>query len=392
MPYNPSAFNFRTSSGTDLANLNLGWITKEYLMSVYPQIANQITTPELWGWGSNYYAALGVNDNVTRCTPVTTFAGGANWKQVSCGYVHVMAIKTDGTLWGWGTVNNVAAGSNLATNIYSGANDRTCTPVTTFAGGTNWKQIACGGNSNAAIKTDGTLWVWGSNYGLGLGLGNVADYPPRATPVTTIAGGTNWKQVSVGQFDYNALFMGAVKTDGTLWTWGGNYNVSDPSPLGINRPNDSVPSPVTTFAGGTNWKQVSCGWKQMAAVKTDGTLWVWGSNSYAELGTNNNTNALTPVTTFAGGTNWKQVSCGLRQTMAIKTDGTLWYWGLSLLTPVTTSMGGTTWKQVSRDLAVKTDGTLWSIIGSSPLYPGTNWKQVDTTGGPSFAIKSVDSI
>ncbi len=92
----------------------------------------------------------------------------------------------------------------------------------------------------------------------------------------------------------------------TLFTWGGNSYGG----LGDNTTTDRA-TPVTTFAGGTNWKQVSNGDSSCTAIKTDGTLWTWGRNAYGQVGINDTTNRATPVTTFAGGTNWKQVTGGL---------------------------------------------------------------------------------
>jgi hypothetical protein len=300
------------------------------------------TDGTLWTWGYNAYGALGNNTSSQRLTPVTTFAGGTNWKQVACEQIHTAAIKTDGTLWTWGSNSYGKLGVNI-----SGTNR--LTPVTTFAGGTNWKQVTCGGSHTAAIKTDGTLWTWGgSNFGQ-LGDNTTTS---RSTPVTTFAGGTNWKQVAGGN-NHTA----AIKTDGTLWTWGYNGN----GQLGTNDTTNR-PTPVTTFAGGTNWKQVDGGNSHTAAIKTDGTLWTWGYNFYGQLGDNTTTTRNIPVTTFAGGTNWKQVECGLYHTAAIKTNGTLWTWGnnaygalgdnttTSRSTPVTTSAGGTNWKQVAGGL------------------------------------------
>jgi len=298
------------------------------------------TDGTLWTWGRNY-GQLGDNTTTNRSTPVTTFAGGTNWKQVSGGYRHTAAIKTDGTLWTWGVNNSGQLGDNTTTNRL--------TPVTTFAGGTNWKQVAGGRSHTSAIKTDGTLWTWGGNFGGQLGDNTTTQ---RNTPVTTFAGGTNWKQVAGG------YISAAIKTDGTLWTWGGNFFGG----LGDNTTTDRR-TPVTTFAGGTNWKQVFINVKAStsftAAIKTDGTLWTWGRNSYGQLGDNTTTQRNTPVTTFAGGTNWKQVACGGYHTAAIKTDGTLWAWGYNFYgtlgnnigfnrtTPVTTFAGGTNWKQVT---------------------------------------------
>ena len=254
--------------------------------------------------GSNPFGQLGVNNTTNRSTPVTTFAGGTNWKQVACGNAtfFTAAIKTDGTLWTWGYNGLGQLGINNTTTPI-------CTPVTTFAGGTNWKQVFGGSGLTAAIKTDGTLWTWGLNN---LGQLGVNDTNTRCTPVTTFAGGTNWKQVSGGYYH-----IAAIKTDGTLWTWGLNTS----GQLGINDTNTRC-TPVTTFAGGTNWKQVgSCGQVHTAAIKTDGSLWTWGANAFGGLGDNTSISRSTPVTTFAGGTNWKQVSCGSYNTSAV-TSGT----------------------------------------------------------------------
>ena len=350
----------------------------------------------LWGWGRNDFGQLGINNTSSpRCTPVTTSAGGATWKQITSTAYTIGAIKTDGTLWTWGR------------NAYGGVGDNTTTdrltPVTTFAGGTNWKQVSGGWRHMSAIKTDGTLWIWGNNaYGqLGTNEATGSTGGGTLTPITTFVGGTNWKQVSNG-----VGFTAAIKTDGTLWTWGYNNFGQLGDNTAINRS-----TPVTTFAGGTNWKQVAGGVNHTAAIKTDGTLWTWGYNNFGQLGDNTAINRSTPVTTFAGGTNWKQVA-GWNPAQAIKTDGTLWTWGyndggqlgtndlITRLTPVTTFAGGTNWKRCGEKgyttsvSAIKTDGTLW-IWGSNATYGavgtndmvdrltpvttflgGTNWNQV----------------
>ena len=366
----------------------------------------------IWGFGSN--GRLGDNTTGTKSTPVTTFAGGTNWKQVSVGYKHTAAIKTDGTLWTWGYGNRGQLGTNDTT--------QRLTPVTTFAGGTNWKQVSSGEQQTAAIKTDGTLWTWGyANFGQ-LGDNTVTD---KSTPVTTFAGGTNWKQVSSG-----TLHTAAIKTDGTLWTWGGIMGKGGNSGVLGNGSINGSSTPVTTFAGGTNWKQVTSATRSnnIAAIKTDGTLWTWGYGAQGRLGNakSGDDSISTPVTTFAGGTNWKQVSDG-NPLAAIKTDGTLWIWGTAangrlgngattgnISTPVTTFAGGTNWKQVSSmaldsTVAIKTDGTLWtwgrndrSQLGnagitdrSTPVTTfagGTNWKQVNTGGTHIAAITYIDSV
>jgi alpha-tubulin suppressor-like RCC1 family protein len=362
---------------------------EDYFVSDY-QLIDQYIGDTLWIWGDNAYGQLGTNNNtIDRSTPVTTILGGTNWKQVSCGYKVVTAsIKTDGTLWTWGRNDRGQLGIDNTINR--------STPVTTILGGTNWKSVAGGGYYTVALKTDGTLWGWGDNF-----YGQLGDNTgvTRSTPVTTLLGGTNWKSVAGGL--YHTV---AIKTDGTLWTWGRNQF----GQLGINDTTNRN-TPVTTILGGTNWKSIACGFYHTTSIKTDGTLWTWGYNFNGQLGINNNTNRTTPVTTILGGTNWKSIACGGNHTITLKTDGTLWSWGYNLYgqlgvndtrsrsTPVTTILGGTNWKLSSggaiHTVAIKTDGTLWSWGYNSDgqlginnntnrttpvttILGGTNWKSI----------------
>jgi len=298
----------------------------------------------LWNWGGDISGTttvlgkFGDNANVNRSSPVQTVSGGTNWKQVSIGFYSSAAVKTDGTLWLWGWGTSGELGNNAVINRSS--------PVQTVSGGTNWKEvIASNGETMAAIKTDGTLWLWGLND-----KGQLADNTgvSRSSPVQTVSGGTNWKQVSFGY-----THLSAVKTDGTLWSWG----LNDKGQLGTND-RISTSSPVQTVSGGTNWKQTSSGDCNTVAIKTDGTLWLWGSSSIGQLGNQSIVDSSSPVQTVSGGTNWKQVSVGRDHVAAIKTDGTFWVWGnncegglgrndrISTSSPVQTVSGGTYWKQV----------------------------------------------
>jgi alpha-tubulin suppressor-like RCC1 family protein len=269
-------------------------------------------------------------------------------------------------------------------------------PVQTVAGGSTWKQVSVGYLQSAAVKSDGTLWTWGRNSNGQLGDNTTVD---KSSPVQTITGGS-WSAVSCG-YEY----ITAIKPDGTLWAWGRNNN----GQLGDNTTVDKS-SPVQTIAGGTNWSSMATGRFTAAAIKTDGTLWLWGAGLYGKLGDNTSNAKSSPVQTVAGGTNWSQVSTSAQfNTSAVKTDGTLWSWGyngfgmlgdnttVDKSSPVQTITGGNNWSQVSCGLhysaAVKSDGTLWAwgantggklgdntVVGkSSPVQTitrGTNWKQV----------------
>jgi alpha-tubulin suppressor-like RCC1 family protein len=351
-------------------------------------ITQYIGTGKLWTWGYNSSGQLGDNSTAHKSSPVQTIAGGSNWKQGSAGTSFSASLKTDGTLWLWGYAGGGQLGTGNTTSVSS--------PVQTICGGTNWSSISCGYYAGA-VKTDGTLWLWGDNTYGGLGDNTIAN---KSSPVQTICGGTTW--VTFAQVS-RARHAGAIKTDGTLWMWGrNNYGQ-----LGDNT-NADKSSPVQTVAGGTNWKYVACGSSSTAAIKTDGTLWLWGFNGFGGLGDNSVVPKSSPVQTICGGTNWSQVSPG-SMTGAVKTDGTLWMCGYNgnghlgdgtitnRSSPVQTVCGGTNWKQVSIGTAtgaIKTDGTLWmwgydayGALGggtpntwrSSPIQTiagGVTWRQV----------------
>ena len=346
---------YKDSDGLDVG---CHLITKEYMIENYPSLVDPVKMPGLWLWGYNGSGVIGNNIPGNINSPAQTISGGANWRSVDAAWVHTAAIKTDGTLWLWGCGGQGRLGNNDATTNRS-------SPVQTISGGTNWRTVSVGGSHTAAIKTDGTLWLWAYGNSGRLGANTTISH---SSPIQTISGGTNWRNVSTG-----AYHTTSIKTDGTLWSWGRGLE----GQLG----NNSIPSqssPVQTVSGGTNWRTVSAGPAITAATKTDGTLWLWGCGARGRLGNESLINRSSPVQTISGGTNWRTASAGFAVTAATKTDGTLWIWGHSVAgnlgtnalidqsSPVQTISGGTNWRSVSAGrnfsvaAATKTDGTLWA--------------------------------
>jgi alpha-tubulin suppressor-like RCC1 family protein len=357
---------------------------------------------QLFVWGNNGSGQIGDNTRnlgaTSRSTPKQEFTSSTNWKQVVRGGPYSAAIKTDGTLWCWG--------NNLNGQVADNTNVNRSTPRQEITSNTNWKQIAGGQSHTAAIKTDGTLWCWGQNIAGEIGDNTAGSTIGRSTPRQEITSSTNWKQVACGT-NYTA----AIKTDGTLWCWGINSSgqIGDNTIIARSTPRQELTS-------STNWKQVSCGYTHAAAIKTNGTLWCWGSNGNGQIGDNTfgATGRSTPRQEITSSTNWKQVSAGANNTTAIKTNGTLWCWGQNDLgqigdntvgnsrsTPVQEWTSSTNWKQVSASdhtAAIKTDGTLWcwgnnssGQLGDFTLFnrstprqeitSSTNWKQVSLGAG-----------
>jgi alpha-tubulin suppressor-like RCC1 family protein len=228
-----------------------------------------------------------------------------NWSKIASGGDHKLAIKTTGSLWAWGENNHGAQGTGFTfDNAYPAQ----------IGALTNWAEISAGNGFSAAIKTDGTLWTWGSNSYGQLGIGNTSQYySPKQ-----VGSLTNWSKISCSGFSHCA----AIKTDGTLWTWGkGNFGR-----LGLgNTTYYSSPKQVGAL---TNWSKVISGSDMTQAIKTDGTLWSWGYGSYGGLGVGDTAHKSSP-TQVGALTDWSNIGVGpfRHHCAAIKTDGTLWTWG-----------------------------------------------------------------
>jgi alpha-tubulin suppressor-like RCC1 family protein len=168
---------------------------------------------------------------------------------------------------------------------------------------TNWLSVAAAYVCCHAIKTDGTLWAWGRNYGGSLGLGDPTSIN-RSSPVQVNVG-TTWSKVSSSEHAASA-----IKTDGTLWSWGRNNQ----GKLGLGD-TTNVSSPVQVGAL-TTWLTVAAGYTNRAAIKTDGTMWAWGNGGDGRLGLGDTTNRSSPVQVGAL-TTWLTVAAGIYHTVAI---------------------------------------------------------------------------
>jgi alpha-tubulin suppressor-like RCC1 family protein len=171
-------------------------------------------------------------------------------------------LKTNGTLWEWGWRSELDISTNNTKKI-----------VPTQVGTSSDWSVVVYANSCLAIKKDGTLWGWEQNQSGELGLGDTID---RNTP-TQIGKDKDWRMVSVSGGGHTI----ALKTNGTIWGWGTNAA----SRLGLGEKEVGQTKTTPCQIGIDNdWKFISCLGASSLAMKTDGTLWGWGSNRYGMLG------------------------------------------------------------------------------------------------------------
>jgi len=259
----------------------------------------------------------------------------------------------------------VAAALALATSAFAAENE---SPV--------WKAVATSDNTTYAIKADGTLWGWGDNELGELGQGST-DVKKTATPVQ-IGTDSDWKAA------YGARGCGFfIKDNGTLWTVGSNEKQMSGVGDGVTKHAE-----LTQVGTDSDWATVctSTTWcYAVLALKTDGSLWAWGSGESWQLGQGNVNNSAVPIR-IGTDTDWKQVSVGANHVLALKNDGSLWGWGFAsykqLLNAdqtsikVPTKISEDTWTYVkavdNASYAVKIDGTLWTWGDNTTNLLGLN--------------------
>ena len=298
------------------APTQIGTLSNWSSISISPAHSAAVKTDgTLWTWGDNYHGGLGANNIIPRSSPAQV-GSLTSWSKVSAGgYLNytgdpngfTMAIRTNGTLWSWGLNSRIIA-PIIPIGIL-GLNNTTLRSSPTQIGSlTDWQNVACGGAHTVAIKTNGTLWIWGAAEFGRLGLNDLIF---RSSP-TQVGLLTNWNNISTGR-----LFSLATKIDGTLWAWGQG---GAGGKLGLNATiNTSSPTQVGSL---TNWRTGLANYTHSAAIKSDGTLWTWGSTIDGRLGLGNNISRSSP-TQVGTLDSWKSVFGGSisERTFVFKAQG-----------------------------------------------------------------------
>ena len=287
-------------------------------------------------WGSNDEGQLG-NGLSGSNKPLGTYPKAseapvkvtdlAGIVAIEAGRKHAIALRKDGTVWAWGVREDGAVGDGGGKPAGS-ARVLSATAPVAVRGLTGITQIAAGQTHNLALTRDGKVMSWGSNSTgeLGVGTRETGWTPAEVTGLTNIvaiAAGT-------GQGTYGV--SAAVGQDGTLWVWGSGSSaqmgngVSNPSPDDPGGRN-LLPLQVKGIAGA---KAAAVGAGHIAALLNDGSVRAWGMNGYGELGLGRTSSYEAVPVRVPGISNVAALRLGGYNSYAVRSDGTLWVWGFGL--------------------------------------------------------------
>ena len=272
----------------------------------------------VWAWGQAPLGQLGGDWSAVGWSAVPAPVSGlSDVTDIDTGRYHALARRADGTVWSWGVNFEGGLGNGLLTpsNV----------PVR-VSGLTGVTEVAATDATSYALRSDGTVWAWGGNTNGALGNASMAEYAQTPvqvtglTQVTAIAGGSG-----AGY---------ALKADGTVWSWGANWagELGDGAACDTRSGNGCLSRIPVRVAGLTGVAAIAGGGSGGYALKTDGTVWAWGGNDRGELGNGDGCAqgtgcaARSPVA-VSGLADVTGIAGAQGGGYALKTDGTVWAWG-----------------------------------------------------------------
>ncbi len=292
----------------------------------------------VWTWGFNRDGQLGDGTTVKQATPVQVMTGIHDVTQIAPGSNYALVLKKDGSVWGWGWNESMALGAHTVNSTGEGIRRIHPLPFQLLPVQSGMVKLVAGRKFALALQADGSVWGWGGNdfAQLGDGVGGAAgkQWPPVQLHARVLGGG------AVTDLALGAAHVMALQADGSVWTWGHNYQ----GQLGHSPALQVQPAPMRVLAPGSGAVALAAGFQHSMVLKADGSVWAWGRNNGGQLGDGTTDDKPAPVRVIApacgagqdapmsraqgcAGATVVAIAAAGSYSLALKADGSIWEWG-----------------------------------------------------------------
>jgi len=289
------------TTSVQIKTFSLTSILRQHLASACNHVAELKSDGSVWAWGSNESGQLGDNTYFSRSSPAIV-SGLGRAMAVSTGCSHTMALLTDGTVWAWG--------SNGSGQLGDGTYTTRIVPIQ-VSGLSGVVGIASGYYHSLALKSDGSVWAWGQNDigQLGNGTTTYSTTPVQVTGLVNI--------IAIGSGSWHSM---AINATGSVLLWGNNGSNQ------VDASTSTYRTAPVSLSGISNAVAVAGGNYHTVVLKNDGSVWSMGYNGRGQIG-NGTTVSSSNVVQTIGLTGVLAIDAGAQHTIALKSDGSVWSWG-----------------------------------------------------------------
>jgi alpha-tubulin suppressor-like RCC1 family protein len=276
--------------------------------------------------GQNAFGQLGTSTSSTPPTPILNLDNTVT--EVAAGDYTSFAVKTDGSLWMWGS-NQYGARGDGSSGDNIGGPVQVPIPRLTTPSRRGKHAVAVGVGVYAVIDTDGQVWTWGVNWNGRLGDGTTTSrYTPARVQKSSNPGDYLTGIVSIAA---GGGTLAAVDADGTIWTWGAGANGA----LGNGFTQDSS-YPVQVLRAGSNnastplsgVSEVACGSSGFCiALASYAAVFGWGSNAFSQLGIAAGGSSSIAIPIAVGPSSIDAIDARAAHCIAHSRDGNVYGWG-----------------------------------------------------------------
>ena len=273
----------------------------------------------VYAWGRNSFGQIGNGTSAVALSPVR-IDSIPPMKEISAGAFHTLALSIDGKVYAWGDNNEFQVGDVQAENVVDDTGNilgkRVAKPQLVVESGV--KAISAGGNHSLYLSSDGHVYAWGSNkygqlgdgsqvsrglpspvYGLSSIIKISAGYSHNLALKEVISTGSETKET------YQNLYVWGSDSDGQLGL-GEAFNetrfVDRPTRVDITNDSNEKNDQISLIKAGYSNSMITV--PVIKKGKRYDSIYIWGNNTYGQLGIGDLTSQNIPVPLIATSNGW----------------------------------------------------------------------------------------